>query len=243
MTVEISPTDRLFVLTGAGVSAESGIPTFRDAHGLWGRFRPEEVATPQAWRADPKMVWDFYSERRRGAHGRLPNPAHHALAKLEQTLGDRLLVCTQNVDSLHEQAGSKRVIHMHGELFKSRCERCSRPPFADDRSYDSGHIPQCECGANIRPHVCWFGEMPYQMDEVFVALERCTLFMTIGSSGQVEPAASFPAWAGQKSPQARARAFYVGPEEPVNAAYFDQLFIGKAGEVLPRLFRIESLSD
>ncbi|MFB3918247.1 MAG: NAD-dependent deacylase [Terriglobales bacterium] len=235
--IEISSTDRVFVLTGAGISAESGIPTFRDAHGLWGRFRPEEVATPEAWRADPQLVWDFYSERRRNAHGRKPNPGHETLAKLEKTLGDRILICTQNVDSLHEQAGSTRVIHMHGELFKSRCEVCSRPPFSDDRTY-TGELPRCDCGGKIRPHVCWFGEMPFQMDEIFQALESCTVFLTIGSSGLVEPAASFPLWAGRENSCGKARTYYIGVEEPANSTYFDQVFIGKAGELLPKLFLV-----
>lgn len=236
-TIEISPTDRVFVLTGAGISAESGIPTFRDAQGLWGQYRPEEVATPEAWRADPRLVWNFYSERRRNARERKPNPGHEALARLERKLGDRILICTQNVDSLHEQAGSKRVIHMHGELFKSRCEKCSRPPFADDCVY-TGELPRCECGGKIRPHVCWFGEMPFQMDEVLQALEACTVFLTIGSSGLVEPAASFPLWAGRKSPRGEARTYYVGAEHPANSSYFDEVFIGKAGELLPGLFHV-----
>jgi NAD-dependent protein deacetylase/lipoamidase len=116
----ISPTDRIFVLTGAGVSAESGIPTFRGVGGLWRNYRIEEVASPHAWRRDPRLVWEFYSMRRRVAASAKPNPAHFALAKLEQKLGERLFLCTQNVDDLHDQAGSIRVVHMHGELFKSR---------------------------------------------------------------------------------------------------------------------------
>jgi NAD-dependent protein deacetylase/lipoamidase len=127
----ISSTDRVFVLTGAGVSAESGIPTFRGAGGLWRNYRIEEIASPHAWTRDPRLVWEFYSMRRRVASEAKTNPAHFALAKLEQKLQDRLFLCTQNVDDLHEQAGSIRVVHMHGELFKSRCDRCTRPPFHD----------------------------------------------------------------------------------------------------------------
>ncbi len=127
----ISPTDRVFVLSGAGVSAESGIPTFRGVGGLWRNYRIEEVASPEAWARDPRLVWEFYSMRRRVASAAKPNPAHFALAKLEQDFRGDLLLCTQNVDNLHEQAGSINVVHMHGELFKSRCDSCSRPPFDD----------------------------------------------------------------------------------------------------------------
>lgn len=122
----ISPTDRVFVLTGAGISAESGIPTFRGVDGLWRNYRIEEVASPIAWQNDPQLVWEFYSMRRRVASAAKPNPAHLALAKVEKELGERLFVCTQNVDNLHEQAGWKNVVHMHGELFKSRCDRKQR---------------------------------------------------------------------------------------------------------------------
>src|SRR5437868_8672040 len=122
----LSPNDRLFILTGAGVSAESGIPTFRDVGGLWRDYRIEEVASPHAWRRDPRLVWEFYSMRRRVAAEAKPNPAHLALAKLERSLGDRLFLCTQNVDNLHEQAGARNAVHMHGELFNSRCDSCNR---------------------------------------------------------------------------------------------------------------------
>jgi NAD-dependent deacetylase len=239
-SIEIRPSDSVFALTGAGISAESGIPTFRDPGGLWQGFRPEHVATPEAWHHSPEMVWQFYSARRRKAAECRPNPAHFALAELEKQLGNRLFVCTQNVDNLHEQAGSQHVVHMHGELFKSRCERdCGEPPFSDDRSYETlSDIPRCVCGGRVRPHVCWFGEMPYDLDEIFEKLENCTVFVTIGSSGTVEPAATFPFWAGQQTHGGRARSYYVGAEEPANALYFDECFIGKAGDVLPDLFRV-----
>jgi len=228
----ISPTDRVFILAGAGVSAESGIPTFRGVNGLWCNYRIEEVASPHAWARDPQLVWEFYSMRRRVAASAKPNPAHFALAKLENTLQDRLFVCTQNVDSLHEQAGSRKVVHMHGELFKSRCDSCSRPPFEDANTYEAvTDLPQCECGGGIRPHICWFGETPFELDKVFRALDRCTVFMAIGTSGVVEPAASFVAQV-----RGRARTIYVGPEEPANAFVFTECHWGKAGEVLPKLF-------
>jgi NAD-dependent deacetylase len=230
--LSISPADRVFVLTGAGISAESGIPTFRDAGGLWRQYRIEEVASPLAWRRDPSLVWDFYSMRRKVASAAKPNPGHSALAALEQALQDRLFLCTQNVDNLHEQAGARRVHHMHGELFKSRCDSCSLPPFADTSLHESpGEIPRCSCGGKIRPHICWFGETPFELEQIFRALDECSIFIAIGTSGSVEPAASFAAHVA-----GRARTFYVGPEAPANHSLFDECFLGKAGELLPGLF-------
>jgi len=243
--IMIATDDKVFILTGSGVSAESGIPTFRGSGGLWGNYRVEEVASPDAWARDPVLVWDFYSMRRRVAANAKPNPAHFALADLERKLGDRLFLCTQNVDNLHEQAGSQSVLHMHGELFKSRCERCDRSAFADDGCYDSPthteepaspatRIPRCSCGGKIRPHICWFGEVPYDLDRIFAALGECTIFAAIGTSGVVEPAASFVAHV-----RGHARTYYVGPERPANVAVFDQYFEGEAGKVLPGLFKVE----
>ena len=233
--IPIGPQDRLFILTGSGVSAESGIPTFRGTGGLWRNYRIEEVASPHAWVRDPALVWDFYSMRRRVAAGAKPNAAHLALADLESKLADRFYLCTQNVDNLHEQAGSRRVVHMHGELFKSRCDTCRRPPFPDDSGYETpAKIPRCECGGRIRPHICWFGEVPYKLDCIFAALDRCTVFAAVGTSGVVEPAASFVAHVC-----GRARTYYVGPEEPANAAEFDQCFQAEAGTILPHLFALE----
>jgi NAD-dependent deacetylase len=161
-----------------------------------------------------------------------PNPAHIALATLEKRLEDRLFVCTQNVDDLHERAGSMRVVHMHGELFRSRCDRCTRPPFHDMTTYDPpAELPRCECGGRIRPHICWFGETPFELDRIFRSLDECSIFMAVGTSGAVEPAASFVAHVGGK-----ARTIYVGPEEPANASAFTECHLGKAGEVLPTLF-------
>ena len=171
--------------------------------------------------------------RRRVAAMAKPNPAHAAIAELECKLQDRLFLCTQNVDNLHEQAGSRRAVHLHGELFKSRCETCDLAPFDDVNVYEPPvRIPECECGGQVRPHVCWFGEVPYRLNEIFRALDACTIFVAIGTSGVVEPAASFVAQTG-----GRARTFYVGPEEPANRFAFSECFLGKAGEVLPHLFR------
>jgi NAD-dependent deacetylase len=233
--ISVSQQDILFVLTGSGISAESGIPTFRGSGGLWRNYRVEEVASPHAWVRDPVLVWEFYSMRRRIAGAAKPNPAHLALADLERKLGDRFFLCTQNVDNLHEQAGSKRVLHMHGELFKSRCDTCQRAPILDEACYEPPvEIPRCPCGGKIRPHICWFGEVPYGLDRVFGALDACTIFAAIGTSGVVEPAASFVGHVCD-----HARAYYVGPESPANATSFDECFEGEAGTVLPRLFAIE----
>jgi NAD-dependent deacetylase len=231
--VKLTPQDTLFVLTGAGVSAESGLPTFRGMNGLWRGHRVEDVASPQAFMADPSLVWQFYSERRERHRTVKPNPAHFALAEFERALGDRFVLCTQNVDLLHEQAGSQRVIHMHGRIMWSRCSdpRCGTKPFEDGRAYRSrDEIPRCErCGAMIRPHICWFGEVPFQMDLVLHQLEAATVVLVVGSSGVVEPAASFVRIARRNG----ARTIYVGPEEPANLAYFDDVMQGKAGEELP----------
>jgi NAD-dependent deacetylase len=229
--LHISSRDRLFVLTGAGVSAESGIPTFRGVNGFCRNYRIEKVASPHAWHRDPRLVWEFYSMRRRVAASAKPNPAHVTLAKLEQQLGDRLFLCSQNVDNLHEQAGSKQVVHIHGELFKSRCDSCSRPPFEDGNIYEPPtELPRCECGGGIRPHICWFGEVPFELDRIFRVLDKCTAFMAVGTSGVVEPAASFVARVSS-----RARTVYVGAEEPANASAFTECYLGRAGEILPDL--------
>jgi NAD-dependent deacetylase len=234
-TIEILPADRLFVLTGAGISAESGIPTFRGKGGLWAGNRAEDLATPEAFERDPELVWRFYAMRRAHDGGCRANAAHRALAELKKKLGERMVLCTQNVDHLHEAAGAEDVLHMHGELFKSRCsnERCPTEPFEDAGRYEKlTEIPLCErCGALIRPHICWFGEMPFYIDELLRAAEECTVFLAVGTSGNVFPAASFAAMARRKG----ARAYYVGLEEPANAPAFQQMFLDKAGKVLPKL--------
>ncbi len=230
--IDIAAHDRVFVLTGAGVSAESGLPTFRGAGGLWRGYRVEEVASPVAWARDPLLVWQFYSMRRKAHAEKQPNPGHFALAKLEAALGDRMFLCTQNVDKLHEEAGSRRVVHLHGRLFQSRCDRCERPPFQDENSYEE-HVPRCECGGQIRPHICWFGETPYEMEVIQRELQRCSVFLAVGTSGVVYPAAAF---VGQARRPGGARTYYVGPEEPANRGLFDECFLGPAGELLPQMF-------
>ena len=237
MPIEIGRSDRLFVLTGAGISAESGIPTFRGQDGLWEGHRLEDVATPQAFARDPELVWRFYSMRRSVAAGCKPNAGHIALAKLEKKLGKRMLICTQNVDALHEAGGSNGVVHMHGELFKSRCSdrKCPTKPFDDRNIYmHKSDIPLCKCGALIRPHICWFNESPFHMREVIPAIEQCSIFLTVGSSGVVQPAASFALIARQNG----AKTFYLGLESPANAFAFDEVILGSSGKLLPELIKI-----
>jgi NAD-dependent deacetylase len=236
VSIEILPSDRLFVLTGAGISAESGIPTFRGKGGLWEGHRAEDLATPEAFARDPELVWRFYSARRAHAANCKSNAGHKALAQLEKKLNGRMLICTQNVDRLHEEAGSRCVLHMHGELFKSRCSdpRCPTQPRADAGTYCKlADIPRCRrCGALMRPHVCWFGEMPFHLDEIFDALERCTVFLAVGTSGLVLPAARF----AERARMNGARTYYVGPERPPNAFAFQKIFLEMAGQAMPRLF-------
>ncbi|HZD32862.1 MAG TPA: NAD-dependent deacylase [Candidatus Angelobacter sp.] len=237
MTAKRSPRDRFFVLTGAGISAESGLPTFRGMNGIWRTYRVEDVASPAAFAADPALVWQFYSERRKRHATVEPNPAHHALAEMEHAFGDHFFLCTQNVDSLHEQAGSRRVIHMHGRVMQSRCSdpRCASRPFDDRGAYATREeIRRCEvCGALVRPHICWFDEVPFEMELILHQLSEATFVLVVGTSGVVEPAASFVRMARRD----QARTIYVGPEEPANRAFFDEVLLGKAGEELPKLVR------
>ncbi|HKF49814.1 MAG TPA: NAD-dependent deacylase [Terracidiphilus sp.] len=235
--ITISPTDRVFVLTGAGISAESGLPTFRASDGLWAGHRVEDVCTPEALEADPWLVWKFYSERRSQGAKAQPNAAHIALAELESKLADRFFLCTQNVDDLHERAGSRRMVHMHGELAKSRCEaECGQLPVEDRAVYASlEEVGHCACGARLRPHIVFFGEMPLEMSRIQKEIDRSTIMMVIGTSGSVYPAANFVNWARH----AGARTVYIGPERPLNAAAFSQIVEGKAGEVMPQLFQVQ----
>lgn len=181
----------LVVLTGAGISAESGLATFRGGGGLWEGHRVEDVATPEAFRRDPARVHRFYNERRAGLKGVEPNAAHLALARLERAWPGPFLLVTQNVDDLHDRAGSRNLLHMHGELLKVRCLRCSAiHPWEGPTSLETV-CPACGRDAGIRPHIVWFGEMPLDMERIYGALETCTRFAAIGTSGNVYPAAGF----------------------------------------------------
>ena len=216
---------KVVVLTGAGVSAESGLSTFRDSGGLWEGHDPMTVATPEAYAADPALVHRFYDERRAALDVVAPNPAHEALARLEAALGDDLLVVTQNVDDLHERAGSRRVHHLHGSLLSAWCLTCDqRHPW----SGPLGHLPPCPgCGeATLRPDIVWFGEVPHGMDLVVDALEECDLFVSVGTSGTVYPAAAFVRWA-------RGATLELNLEPSLGASDFQRSRTGPAGELVP----------
>jgi NAD-dependent deacetylase len=234
--MHLTPKDRLFVLTGAGISAESGLATFRGSGGLWNGHRVEDVATPEAWQTDPGLVWRFYSQRRRDALVAQPNAAHKALAEIEERIAKinpgNFYLCTQNVDDLHERAGSHRVHHMHGSLFESRCTRCNQP-FPDKAFYETAEtLPLCaKCRAPVRPHIVWFGEIPLDMDTIYRKLDRATVLLVVGTSGSVYPAAGFVHIANQR----RIHTVYVGPEEPLNREAFDEILLGNATQVLPSL--------
>jgi NAD-dependent deacetylase len=235
--ISITAKDKVFVLTGAGISAESGLPTFRGSTGLWAGHRIEDVCTSEALENNFWGVWKFYSERRVESAKAQPNPAHIALAELERQLGDRFFLCTQNVDDLHERAGSRRLVHMHGELSKAHCERnCGRPPVEDHAIYRSlDEVGHCPCGGRMRPHIVFFGEMPLEMERIEQEIAKATLMVVVGTSGSVYPAANFVHWARQ----AGARTVYVGPEPPLNASAFTHVVEGNAGEVLPGLFEVK----
>lgn len=218
---------KIVVLTGAGISAESGVPTFRDEDGLWEGHQVDEVATPEGFERQPEMVHRFYDERRRSLRGVEPNPAHRALARLEQDDEHDVLVVTQNIDDLHERAGSRNLVHMHGELRSALCCACGGRFTWED---DLAPAPPCPgCGATqLRPDVVWFGEMPHQLDVIDRALQTADLFVSVGTSGAVYPAAGF----------VQAAAAY-GAEtlelnlEPSGSPMFDQTRQGPAGQLVP----------
>jgi len=219
---------RIVVLTGAGISAESGVATFRDAGGLWEGHRVEEVATPEGFEDAPSLVHSFYDARRRALQSVQPNGAHKALARLELELGNDLLVVTQNIDDLHERAGSRNLVHMHGELLSALCRACTGRWAWDD---DLGDFPPCPgCGmSELRPDVVWFGEVPYRMDEIDRALQDADLFVSIGTSGAVYPAAGFV----QAATAYGARTLEINLEPSEGSHYFDETRHGPAGSLVP----------
>lgn len=222
----------LVILTGAGISKESGIDTFRDAGGLWSKVRVEDVATPEGFARDPQRVQEFYNSRRRAlvAGGVEPNPAHHALAELDRKWTGDFLLVTQNIDDLHERAGTRRLVHMHGELLKARCAQCGAA-FAHEEDITAGTVcPMCGAAGFLRPHVVWFGEMPLEMDRIEEALERCDLFLSIGTSGNVYPAAGFVEIA-HRIAGARTVELNLDPSE--GADLFAERIYGPASKLVP----------
>jgi NAD-dependent deacetylase len=219
----------IVILTGAGISHESGLATFRDPDGIWQRVRIEEVATPEAFVRDPARVQAFYDARRAQLRepGVEPNAAHLALAELDRRWPDEFLLVTQNVDDLHERAGATRLLHMHGELAKARCLRCEQVQVSPPRLAEG---PACAaCGATaLRPHIVWFGETPFEMERIHAALEGCDLFVSIGTSGNVYPAAGFVA-----EVRGRARTVELNLEPSEGALLFDEARHGPATRRVP----------
>ncbi|WP_419815661.1 NAD-dependent deacylase [Glacieibacterium sp.] len=218
----------IVVLTGAGVSAESGVPTFRAADGLWEGHRVEDVATPQAFRRDPALVQQFYDARRAFLAKVEPNAAHLALARLDAAWPGEFLLVTQNVDDLHERAGSQRLLHMHGELKRALCTGCGAAPAWLDALEDGPPCPNCQAAA-LRPDIVWFGEMPYHMAEIEEALAACDLFVSIGTSGAVYPAAGFV----DVARRAGAATLELNLDPSAGTSMFDTARHGPAGILVP----------
>lgn len=221
----------IVILTGAGVSRESGLHTFRDPDGIWAHVDIEDVATPEAFARDPARVHDFYNERRRGLldDSIMPNPAHHALAAFEARWPGDFLLVTQNIDDLHEQAGSRALVHMHGELCKAICANCAGiTEWYEDLSVDMA-CPICAKPGALRPRVVWFGEMPLAMERIHAALAGCDLFVSIGTSGNVYPASDFV----RVARDAGARTVELNLEPSEGASLFDDAVYGPAGAVVP----------
>lgn len=219
----------IVILTGAGISAESAIDTFRDKGGIWSRFNVEDVATPQGFARNPALVQDFYNARRRGLTSVQPNAAHFALAKLEREFGGDVLLVTQNIDNLHERGGSTRIIHMHGELNQVLCTACEMRSEWHADVLPNSTCPRCHTVGYLRPDVVWFGEMPYQMNTIDRAIRGCDLFLSIGTSGNVYPAAGFVAEARQAG--AHTVELNLEPSEGFNL--FEEAHHGRATELVP----------
>ncbi|UTW58537.1 NAD-dependent protein deacylase [Kordiimonas sp. SCSIO 12603] len=222
----------IVILTGAGISAESGVATFRDNDGLWEKHRIEDVATPEAFARDPDLVQHFYNLRRTQLNEVEPNAAHRALAKLQRELDGKVTIITQNVDDLHERGGGADIIHMHGELRKVRCKACSSVHDWWEDCTQETECPSCGRAPSLRPHIVWFGEMPFFMDRIAEYLAECDLFISIGTSGNVYPAAGFVAEVRAKG---NAHTIEVNLEPSEGASMFAEHRHGKAGELLPAL--------
>lgn len=245
--ISLRPTSKLLVLTGAGISAESGVPTFRGNGGLWEGRSVEDVASPEGFAKDPALVWRFYSERRAQLETANANAAHHALVEVEKKLGDRFLLVTQNVDGLHVAAGSQRVLEIHGDLRKTRCSICARPPFADRSLYLKTPLPTCdECAREgrkslLRVHVVWFGEQldPGQMERIGRFIHEAgpdLVFLAVGTSGAVSPAAGLV----DAARHVGGETWLVNVDPADNGDRFHRVVKGRAGEVLQMLFEYDA---
>ena len=225
----MSKFQRIVILSGAGLSAESGLATFRDENGIWNKYDYRDVATPEGFQRNPHLVYDFYNMRRtEGAKAR-PNEAHRALAELQKKYPGEVLIVTQNIDCLHEAAGSKNLLHMHGDMQSLTCTNCDALlPWTTDLS-DELTCPECELTGGLRPNVVWFGEMPYHMEEIAEALSKCDLFISIGTSGNVYPAAGFVAAAIH----AGAHTVELNLEPSCTASHFAECHHGLATEIVP----------
>jgi len=217
------------ILTGAGVSAESGVATFRGPDGLWEGHRVEDVCTPEAYRRDPALVHAFYDARREKLGSVAPNAAHKALARLDAEWDGDLLLVTQNVDDLHERAGSKRLLHMHGELKSGWCLACGDRFRWEGPMGERAECLSCGAGGRLRPDIVWFGEMPYDMDRIDEALRRADLFVSIGTSGAVYPAAGFV----QTARYCGARTLEMNLEPSMGSIFFEESRVGPAGKLVP----------
>jgi NAD-dependent deacetylase len=219
----------ILILTGAGVSAESGVDTFRDRDGIWSRYDLRAVATPEGFAANPTLVHEFYNNRREQMKAVEPNAAHRALALLEQKYKGEVLTITQNIDDLHERAGTKNLIHMHGELSKALCSRCGTRLQWDGALSPFDNCPTCGHTGCLRPDVVWFGESPYHMDIIEEALKRASLFISIGTSGSVYPAAMFV----EEAARAGARTVELNLEPSEISELFDERIKGSATKIVP----------
>jgi NAD-dependent deacetylase len=220
----------IVILTGAGISAESGLATFRGPDGLWEGHRVEDVATPEAFRRDPALVHKFYNARRARLDEVEPNAAHQALAKLDAEWPGELLLVTQNVDNLHERAGARRLLHMHGELTSGWCLACGERFEWSGSMDEAAACPVCQVAGRVRPDIVWFGEMPYEMERIDEVLMNCDLFASIGTSGAVYPAAGFV----QTARYCGARTIEINLEPSQGSIFFDERRYGAAGKEVPR---------
>ena len=223
------PTKRIVILTGAGISAESGVSTFRDKGGIWSQYDVNDVATPEGFARNPKLVHEFYNMRRRFHKDVKPNEAHIALAKLEERLGKDVFLITQNVDALHRQAGSKNLLHMHGEITKIRCQNCQTIGLWTEDLSTEIECGQCKTPGGLRPHVVWFGEMPLEMERIYSALAQCDLFLSIGTSGTVYPAAGFVAEANAQG----AHTVELNLDPSQGESMFAEKIYGPATRIVP----------